>query len=170
MAEYLIEQKVMSVKPRFSIYDAQENEVLTVEGRALRVHEQLAVRDTNGQEVAFIKHEGALKTRYQLSLNGVHVATLTPKRKLLKTNFILTDTETGQEIVARGNFSGYEYTFERNGSTVASVKKTRRWRDRYQLDIGSGEDELLFISSVLAIDAFQVQEERRAQDQRRQQQ
>lgn len=158
---YLIEQKLTLAKPRFSVRDENENEVYLVEGKALRVHEQLWIRDVTGRDVAFVRGRGAFKTKYEISKHGALVATMEPKQRWLKLNFLLTDAGSGAETVALGNFTGYEYAFERNGAAVASVKKTRRWTDRYTLEVADGEDAVVYIASVLAIDAYHEQLERR---------
>lgn len=158
---YLIEQKVTFAKPRFSLRDENDNEVYLVEGKALRIHEQLWIRDLGGTEIAFVRGRGAFKTKYEISKQGALIATMEPKQRWFKLNFVLADAVSGAETVALGNFTGYEYRFEKNGVSVASVRKTRRWTDRYALEVADGEDDVVYVASVLAIDAYHEQLERR---------
>ena len=158
---YLIEQKITFAKPRFSVRDENDNEVYLVEGKALRLHEQLWIRDLQGMEVAFVKQQGAFKPRFEITRHGVPAATMRPKHKLFRLNFVLVDAMTGVETLATGNLSGYEYDFEKQGRAVASVRKRSRWTDRYALEVAEGEDDVLYIAAVMVIDAFQAEQERR---------
>lgn len=167
---YLIEQKITFAKPRFTVRDGNDQDVYVVEGKALRVHEQLWIRDLDGTEIAFVKEQGFVKPAYEISRQGVVVARVTPKRKLLKLNFVLSDAATGAETIALGNFTGYEYDFQRGGRSVAHVKKHARWKERYSLEVRDGEDDVLFVAAVLAIDAFHQRLEERREEQRRMQQ
>lgn len=154
---YLVEQRLTLATPRFTVRSEAGEEVYAVEGKALRVYEQLWMRDLDGREVAFLKARGMVKREYDVFRDGAVVATLVPKRKMFKLNFLLREAATGAETLALGNFSGYEYEFQKNGATVARVKKTRRWADRYALEVADGEDDVVFIATVLAIDSFQSQ-------------
>lgn len=158
---YLIEQKITFAKPRFTVRDESDNEVFVVEGKALRILEQLWIRDLQGNEVAFVKQQGSLRPRFEITRDGALVATMAPKQKMFKLNFVLTDAASGAETIARGNLSGYEYDFEKQGVSVASVRKKRRWTDRYALQVSEGEDDVVYIAAVLVIDAFQAELERR---------
>ncbi len=107
---YLIEQKITFAKPRFTVRDESDNEVFVVEGKALRILEQLWIRDLQGKEVAFVKQQGSLKPRFEITREGTVVATMAPKQKMFKLNFVLTDAASGAETIARGNLSGTSTT------------------------------------------------------------
>ena len=58
-----------------------------------------------------------------------------------------------------GNLLDHEFTIKRGDQTVATVSK--RWlsmRDTYAVDVAPGEDDLLILASVLALDLAQDQE------------
>ena len=46
-----IKQQIFSWNDRFSVYDAYENELFTVEGELFSFGKQLAILDRNGNEV-----------------------------------------------------------------------------------------------------------------------
>ena len=57
----------------------------------------------------------------------------------------------GMEI--RGDLLGHEFTIDRDGRTVAAISK--RWLTAaasYAVDIAPGEDDLLILASILALD------------------
>ncbi|HYO61809.1 MAG TPA: LURP-one-related family protein [Actinomycetota bacterium] len=161
---YVVEQKLTFAKPAFSVTDEAGSEVYRVEGKALRMREQLWIRDLEGREVAFVEQKGALRPSFEITSGGALLATMSPRHKLFKLHFVLTDARTGAETFARGNLSGYEYDFERNGAVVATVRKKRRWTDRYALGVSDGEDDVVYIGAVLVIDAFLAEAERRRRD------
>ena len=58
-----------------------------------------------------------------------------------------------------GNLFDHEFTIERGDQTVATVSK--RWftmRDTYAVDIAAGQDDLLILASVLALDLAEDQQ------------
>lgn len=165
--DYVIEQKITLAKPRFAVRDEGDRDVFVVEGKALRIHEQLWIRDLDGNDVAFMKEGGALKPAYEISREGRPVAKVAPKRKLLKLNFVLSDLTTGADTLAVGNFTGYQYDFQRGGRSVARVRKHLSWKDRYSLHVEEGEDDVLYVAAALAIDTFHQRLEQRREQQRR---
>ena len=68
------------------------------------------------------------------------------------------------DLEVRGHLLDHEFTVERDGEQVATVSK--RWftlRDTYGIDIADGEDHLLVLASVLAVD-LDVARERKEDD------
>ena len=58
-----------------------------------------------------------------------------------------------------GNLFDHEFTIRRGDQTVATVSK--RWftmRDTYAVDVAAGQDDLLILASVLALDLAQDEE------------
>ena len=57
------------------------------------------------------------------------------------------------EAWIRGDLLGHEFTIDRDGHTVAAISK--RWLTAtasYAVDIAAGEDDLLILASILALD------------------
>jgi uncharacterized protein YxjI len=60
-----------------------------------------------------------------------------------------------------GDLFDHEFTIRRGGQVVATVSK--RWfsmRDTYAVDVAPGQDDLLLLASVLALDLAEDQEHR----------
>jgi len=158
---YVIEQRLTLAKPRFSITDEAGNIAFEVEGKALRIFEQLWLRDPSGTDVAFIKQRKTFRPSYEVFRGGNVAAIVSAKQRWFRLRFHVTDALSGAEIIASGNFSGYEYSFDRGGDTVAHVtKKLRLLRDTYVLDVSDREDHVLFVCAVLVIDAVSDQRQR----------
>jgi len=62
------------------------------------------------------------------------------------------DIPGADDLKVKGNFSGYEYTFERASGVVATVSK--KWAsvaDTYAVDIIPGEDDVLILACTVVI-------------------
>ena len=69
------------------------------------------------------------------------------------------------DLSVTGSLLEHEYTIERGGELVATVSK--RWlslTETYGLDIAPGEDDLLILASVLALDLAQDRERQQHHD------
>lgn len=167
---YVIEQKLSLTRSRFCVRDGSGRDLYLAEGRAIPVLEQFVLKELSGRELALVKRSGVLKESFDIYVEGVLAGKVTPKRKLLRMNYRI-ETPNGKEISATGNFSGYEYLLQSDGRTVAQIhKKLKAVRDEYALDVSPGEDELLMIATVLAIDAIQDALRQRQKQVRSQQQ
>ncbi|MDQ3815983.1 MAG: hypothetical protein M3347_18905, partial [Armatimonadota bacterium] len=57
------------------------------------------------------------------------------------------------DLEAAGDFWDHEYSFLRDGQTVARVSKAWfSWTDTYGIDIAEGEDDILILASAVVID------------------
>jgi uncharacterized protein YxjI len=57
------------------------------------------------------------------------------------------------DLEARGDLSGHEYVFTRNGGGIAEISKQWfAWSDTYGVDIAQGEDTILILASTVVID------------------
>jgi uncharacterized protein YxjI len=86
----------------------------------------------------------------------------TEVRKHLFTPFgdrFTIDVPGPDDLGMEGDLLDHEFTIRRGGQTVATVSK--RWlsvRDTYAVDVAAGQDELLILASVLALDLAEDQE------------
>ena len=167
---YVIDEELTFMKPEFTIKDESGRDVFRVEGRAVRLLENLRVMDTQGNLVAGVRQTKAMKQTYEIEKDGGVVATVQPKRKLLKLRFLVSDVISGQQIVADGNFSGKEYVLQSGGVEVGRVTKQRKFlRNSYALDVGANQDHVMLLSTVLVIDAVNKEMERRREEERKRQ-
>jgi uncharacterized protein YxjI len=96
---------------------------------------------------------------YQISLAGREGAEV---RNHLFTPFgdrFTIDVPGPNDLEMEGNLFDHEFTIGRGDQTVATVSK--RWftmRDTYAVDVAAGQDDLLILASVLALDLAEDQE------------
>jgi uncharacterized protein YxjI len=159
---YLIREKLFDIGDDFDITDEDGRKAFHVDGKVLSLRDRLIIEDPDGREVASVhRHLVALRPTYAVSIGDEKVAEV---RKKLFTPFrdrYTIDIPGPHDLEMRGDLLDHEYTVERDGREVASVSK--RWfslRDTYAVRIVAGEDDLLILAGVLALDLAQAREEK----------
>ena len=157
---YLIRERFFRLGEDSDITDDQGRPVFRVDGKVLSLHNRLVVRDPQGNEVAQVHRKlAALRPTYRITVGGEVAGEV---RKHLFTPFgdrFTIDVPGPDDLEMRGNLFDHEFTIERGGRTVATVSK--RWfsiRDTYAVDVAEGEDDLLILASVLALDLAEDRE------------
>ena len=157
---YLIRERFFRLGEDSDITDEHGRPVLHVDGKVLSLRNRLVLRDPKGREVAQVQRKlVALRPTYQISMAGREVAEV---RKHLFTPFgdrFTIDVPGPDDLEVEGDLFDHEFSIRRGGQPVATVSK--RWiamRDTYAVDVASGQDDLLILSSVLALDLAEDQE------------
>ena len=165
---YVIRERLLRLGEDSDITDEQGQTVYHVDGKVLTLRNTVIVRDISGNEVAKVERQLiALRPTYNISRPGEESATV---RKKLFSPFVdrfTIDIPGPNDLTVVGSLFEHEYTISRNGQMVATVSK--RWlslTDTYGVDIADGEDDLLILTSVLALDLAEDREhqERRSDD------
>jgi uncharacterized protein YxjI len=151
---YLIRERFFHLGEDFDITDDAGRPVLRVDGKVFSVRDRLVIRDPAGREVAEVHRQlVALRPTYEVRIGGEKAAEV---RKHLFTPFrdkFTIDVPGPDDLEMQGNLLDHDFTVRRGGQTVATVSK--RWlsiRDSYAVDVAEGEDDLLILASVLALD------------------
>jgi uncharacterized protein YxjI len=157
---YLIRERFFRLGEDSDVTDEQGRPVLHVDGKVLSLHDRLVLRDPEGNEVAQVHRKlVALRPTYKVTVSGEEAAEV---RKHLFTPFgdrFTIDVPGPDDLEVRGNLFDHEFIIQRGGRTVATVSK--RWfsvRDTYAVDVAEGEDHLLILASVLALDLAEDRE------------
>jgi len=159
---YLIRERFFRLGEDSDITDEHGRPVLHVDGKVLSLRNRLVLRDPDGREVAQVQRKlVAMRPTYQISVAGQEAAEV---RKRFFTPFgdrFAIDVPGPDDLEMRGNLFDHEFTISRGGRTVATVSKG--WfsmRDIYAVDVAPGQDDLLILASVLALDLAEDQERR----------
>jgi uncharacterized protein YxjI len=157
---YLIRQRFYRSGEDSNITDDQGRPLLHVDAEALSLRNRLVLRDPEGKEVAHVLRKlTAHRPTYEVALGGQEATEI---RKDLVTPFgdrFTIDLPGPDELEVRGNLFDHEFTIRRGDQTVATIFK--RWLtmpDTYELDVAPGQDDLLMLASVLALDLAEDQE------------
>ena len=157
---YLIRERFFRLGEDSEVTDEQGRPVLQVDGKVLSLHDRLVIRDPDGNQVAQVRRKlVALRPTYQLEVGGEQAAEV---RKRLFTPFgdrFTIDVPGPEDLEVRGDLFDHEFSIRRGGETVATVSK--RWfslRDTYAVEVAPGQDELLILAAVLALDLAEDRE------------
>jgi uncharacterized protein YxjI len=157
---YLIRERFFRLGEDSDVTNEQGRPVLQVDGKVLSLHDRLVLRDPAGQEVAQVHRKlVALRPTYRITVGGQQAAEV---RKHLFTPFgdrFTIDVPGPDDLEMTGDLLDHEFTIRRGDQTVATVSK--RWfsvRDTYAVDVAEGEDDLLILASVLALDLAEDRE------------
>jgi uncharacterized protein YxjI len=157
---YLIRERFFRLGEDSDITDESDRPVLHVDGKVLTLRDTLVLRDPAGREVARVNRRLiALRPTYEISVGGREVAEV---RKHFFTPFVdrfTIDLPGPDDLELDGSLFEHEFTIRRDGRTVATVSK--RWfslTDTYGVEIAEGEDDLLILASVLALDLAEDRE------------
>jgi uncharacterized protein YxjI len=159
---YLIRERIFDLGEDFDITDESGGLVYHVDGKVLSVRDRIVIEDPAGREVASVHRQlVALRRTYTISVGGEKAAEV---RKNLFTPFrdkYTIDIPGPHDLEMRGDLLDHEYTVERAGREIATVSK--RWfsiRDTYAVNVVEGEDHLLVLAAVLALDLAQSRAEK----------
>jgi uncharacterized protein YxjI len=157
---YLIRERFFRLGEDSEITDEQGRPVFQVDGKVLTLHDRLIVRDPEGREVAQVHRKlAALRPTYKVTIGGEEAAEV---RKRLFTPFgdrFTIDVPGPDDLEMAGDLFDHEFTIRRGDQVVATISK--RWfsmRDTYAVDVAAGQDDLLLLASVLALDLAEDQE------------
>ena len=163
---YVIRERLFRLGEDADIADESGRVVFKVDGKVLTLRDRLVVRDPAGREVAQVQRRLlALRPSYEISVGGEEVATV---RKHFFTPFrdrFTIDIPGPDDLEMAGNLLDHEFTIRRGDRVVATVSK--RWfslRDTYGVDVAEGENDLLILASVLALDLAEDREREARQE------
>ncbi len=150
MRQLFIKQKVFSLSGKFSVKDAEENEVYFVEGSFMQIPKTFLIMDVARQEVAMItKKTFSFLPTFFVEMNGQKTVMIKKEFSFFKARYSID--AAGIEV--QGNWWDMDFDVYRNGELIGAVsKKWFTWGDSYQLEILDDEMEPLLVALVVAID------------------
>jgi uncharacterized protein YxjI len=113
---------------------------------------KLSIRDPGGVEVAAISRRG-LGSRYEIRTGG-ELTTMRPRGFAGRRFEIVSGAD---QLEARGNFSGRQYSVTRNAAPAAAVTQLRTFRERFAVEVSESEDPVLMLAVVLVIETIRAQ-------------
>ena len=150
---YVIRERLFRLGEDSDITDETGQPVLRVDGKVLSLHNRLILRDPAGREAGQVHRKlAALRPTYEITIDGKDVAEV---RERLFTPFgerFTVSVHGAGDMQIDGDLLSHEFTIERDGQTVATISK--RWLTMtasYAVEVAPGEDDLLILASVLAL-------------------
>jgi uncharacterized protein YxjI len=157
--QYVIDQKLLSIRQTYLIKDPAGNEIGKIEKKLISIGPKYSFTDSTGAEVGKIEGKViSVRPTYNiLDPAGAPIATIKKKLFSFLGGEYWFENPAGQEIMrAKGNFLAYEYHIRDNaGNELASVsKKILSIRDSYSINITSPTaNRYLVLAAVTCIDA-----------------
>jgi uncharacterized protein YxjI len=154
---YQVREKLFRLGEDNDILDDAGQPAYQVDGKVFSLQGLMLVNDLSGDEVGRVSRKlMALLATYDITLTGgvsaeVHQrfsGPFHPKWTISVAN--------GSDLEMIGNFAGHDFLLTENGQTVATV--TKAWislADSYGVDIIDGQNDLLILCSVLALESEQ---------------
>jgi len=150
---FYINQKAFSWTSQFSIMNEQMEEVFKVEGEFMSFKNKLHLKDCTGTEILYTEKEiFTFMPRYTIyETNGRPLATINQKFAFFKPVFQVQ--EGGNLLQVEGDFFGHDFRISKNGHQIASfTKEYFTIGDKYVIDIGDEDNDLLYLFIVLVVD------------------
>ena len=151
---YVIREQMFRLTEDSDITNESGQPVLRVEGKIMSLHSRLILRDPDGREVAQVHRKlAALRPTYEITIDGKNAAEV---RQHLFSPFherLTIDLPGAGDMEISGDVLSHEFTIQRDGHTAATISK--RWISltaSYAVDVAPGENDLLILASVLALD------------------
>jgi len=150
---FYINQKAFSWTSQFSIMNDQMEEVFKVEGEFMSFTNKLRLKDIRGNEILYTEKEiFTFLPRYTIyETGGRALATIHQKFAFFKPVFEVQ--EGGNHLQVEGDFFGHDFRVSKNGSLIATfTKEYFTIGDKYMIDIGDEDNDLLYLFIVLVVD------------------
>jgi uncharacterized protein YxjI len=142
-----------SLTPRFAITDETGLPRFEAEGR-ISSSRRLILRDQAGLEAATIGKRSGFGRTFEVQV-GPQLITV---RSAGFWRSRVEVTLPGDQLQVVGNISRRQYLVGRGGAAAASVAHQRSWRERFTVEVADGEDAVVMLAIVLAIE--RIREER----------
>ena len=157
MRRLFVDQKLWSLRERFTVDDEHGGTVYTVEGSLFQIPKHFSISDASGRERARVwKKPVSWLPRFFVEVDGVQVATIAKQLTFLRPRY----TIDGPGLTVTGDYWDMSFELDLGGTVIGRVdKKWMAVRDKYAIEIDRPEDELMVLGIVLAIDCVKRTEQ-----------
>lgn len=154
MRELYIKEHVFSMRGKFSVKDAEEQDVYFAEGSFLKVPKVYTIKDIENHEVGrIIKEVFTFLPKFTVEVDGLEIAKIKKELTFFKPRY--TIEAAGIEV--SGDWWGMDFEVYQDGELIGEVnKKWFSWGDSYQVKVLDESMETLMISLVVAIDCVKA--------------
>jgi uncharacterized protein YxjI len=151
---YVIRERLFRLGEDSDITDEAGQPVLHVDGKVMSLHNRLVVRDPAGREVGQVYRKLAtLRPTYEIAIDGKDVAQVRKRLFNFLGERFTIEVDGGGDMEISGDLFSHEFTIERDGRMIATISK--RWltmTDSYAVEVAPGENDVLILGAVLALD------------------
>lgn len=148
--EFFMKQKVLSIKPKFDIFNGDEENEYHVEGDLPRLNFSV---QRDGEEVCKLKKKLiAVMPEYSIHVNGKEVGKLKKKLKLLKPE--LVGKINGQDLKIGGDLLGCDFDIRVGDLTIGHIDTAQTvWQDCYRIRVWDEAYQDIMIALAIVCDS-----------------
>ena len=152
---YKMQQKLIAFGKDFWIEDEQGQKAFKVDGKALRIRDTLKFEDPHGKELCKIQ-EKKVRVKDTMEIEGPDGQALAKVKKAIISP--VRDRWTvkiggGPDLEIQGNILDHECRIGEGRQKVGEVsKKWFRVRDSYGVEVAEGQNDVLILAVVVAVD------------------
>ncbi len=152
--KYYINQKVFSLKDRFTVLDENGVVCFRAEGEGFTLTRKLHLYDHENNEVAFIHQLFKVwRPCFEVYTGGKLFCRVRRAKPMFRPGYDLE----GLDWTVTGRWHEHEFTIVSKERVIVSIYKVwMSWGDSYEIDIQDPADEIPALAVVLAIDAVQA--------------
>ena len=149
--KYYLKQHLFTLRDRFSVYDADENEFFTVKGDLFRIGKQFHIYYPDGGEIAYVKQKVvSFLPQYHVFRHGECFAKIIKELSFFRPKYRIE----GPNWRVEGDLFAHDYRITDGIQEIASVhKQWLSWGDTYEINVSYEADHIAALAVVLAIDA-----------------
>ena len=132
--------------------DENGNFKYRIKGKALTPARRFSVWNAENEEIAVVKQKmWCVFPQYRVCLNGRVVAEIKKERSYFKPRYIVDELNW----IVEGDFFGHRYAISCGDRIVAEIRKAwMSWGDNYEIDIANPKDEIVSLITVIVIDCM----------------
>ena len=128
--EFYMKQKAISIKPKFDMFDENENVVYHVEGDLTRLN--FSIRKDGTEVVKLKKKPIPVAPEYVICVGGKEIGKI--KKKIKLTAPELTGTLNGKDVHIVGNLMGSDFDIQVASLTIGRIDTSCQvWNDVYRV-------------------------------------
>lgn len=142
-------QKFLTLRQRSDITDEYGNVMFKTVGE-ISIGRRMHIYDNNDNELAFIKQRlFRLMPRFSVYVGGNYVADIVRNFTVFSQDYRIE----GLGWTIKGDWHAHDYTITSGGRYIASIhKKWMSVTDSFEIDIADGEDYVMVLAVIIAID------------------
>ncbi len=153
--ELFMKQKAISIKPKFDIFDQNQNVVYHVEGDITR--HNFSIQREGSEVIKMKKKLISIMPEYALEQNGEKIGSLKKKFKLTQPE--VNGMIKGQDLQIAGDLLGFDFDICLGGRTIGHVDTARTiWSDCYRIAIFDAHLKDIVIALAIICDNVSDQE------------
>ncbi|WP_342558666.1 LURP-one-related family protein [Metasolibacillus sp. FSL K6-0083] len=154
MNQLYIKQKVFSLSGKFTVKNAQGEDVYFVEGSFLQIPKTFTIFNSSRTEVAVItKKVFSFLPTFFVEVDGREMVRIKKEFSFFKARYSIV----AEGIEVRGNWFDMNFSIFKHGEVVGKVNKEWfTWGDSYKVEVLDEQLGKLIIALVVAIDCVKA--------------